>query len=149
MLIYLSCANFISRRKGSECKLHLEEEGIRVSKTSLCMLLKKYKETGMVADQFRPCSQAKKLQLVNSDYNQVHQAAWVSSLPHYCLMIRENNKWKRLLWLQQTINGEKFKDVIWSECSMMIERNRKTCRRVGQPRKFKPKPKHPLKVAAT
>ena len=75
-------------------------------------------------------------------------AGWVSSLPHYCQMIRENNKWKQLLWcLQQTINGEKFKDVIWSdECSVMIERKRKTYRRVGQPRKFKPKPKHPLKV---
>jgi len=63
-------------------------------------------------------------------------------------MIREANKWKRLLWCkQQQINGEKFNDVIWSdECSVMIERKRKTCRRIGQPRKLKPKPKHPLKV---
>ena len=63
-------------------------------------------------------------------------------------MIRDNNKWKRILWCgQQIVNGENFKDVIWSdECSVMIERKRKTCRRIGQPRKFKPKPKHPLKV---
>ena len=86
----------------------------------------------------------------NSDYD--HQVnslvGWVSSLPHYSQMIRENNKWKRLLWcLQQTGNGEKFKDVIWSdECTVMIERKRKTYRRVGKPRKFKPKPKHPLKI---
>ena len=86
----------------------------------------------------------------NSDYD--HQVnslvGWISSLPHYCQMIRENNEWKRLLWcLQQTVNGEKFKDVIWSdECTVMIERKRKTYRRVGKPRKFKPKPKHPLKI---
>ena len=75
-------------------------------------------------------------------------AGWVSSLPHYCQMISGNNKWKRLLWcLQQTINGEKFKDVIWSdECSVIIGRKRKTYQRVGQPHRFKPKPKHPLKV---
>ena len=63
-------------------------------------------------------------------------------------MIRENNKWKRLLWCkQQTVNGEKFDDVIFSdECSVLIERKRKTCRRIGHSRKLKPKPKHPLKV---
>ena len=63
-------------------------------------------------------------------------------------MIRENNKWKRLLWCkQQTVNGENFDEVVWSdECSVLIERKRKTCRRIGQPRKLKPKPKHPLKV---
>ena len=63
-------------------------------------------------------------------------------------MIREQNRWKRLLCcLQQTIKSEMFKDVIWSDvCRVMIKRKRKTCRRVGQPRKLKPKPKHPLKV---
>jgi len=73
---------------------------------------------------------------------------WVSSLPHYCQMIREVNKQKRYLWCQQQLaNSEDFSDVIWSdECSVVIERKRKTCRRVGQPRKLKPKPKHPLKV---
>ena len=44
-------------------KLHLEEEDIRVSKTSLCLLLKKYRETGTVADQFRAQGHTKKLQL--------------------------------------------------------------------------------------
>lgn len=63
-------------------------------------------------------------------------------------MIRHTNKEKRLLWChQQLVNHEKFKDVIWSdECSVMIERRRKTNRRAGNPRKLKPKPKHPLKV---
>ena len=44
-------------------KLRLEEEGIQVSKTSLCLLLKKYRETGTVVDRFRPRCHNKKLQL--------------------------------------------------------------------------------------
>ena len=42
-------------------KGRLEEEGIHVSKTSLCMLLKKYREISTVADRFRPRSHSKKL----------------------------------------------------------------------------------------
>ena len=41
----------------------LAEEGISVSRTSLCLLLKKYQETGMIIDRVRPWSQGKKLQL--------------------------------------------------------------------------------------
>ena len=41
----------------------LAEEGISVSKTSLCLLLKKYKETGTIADRIRPRSQRRKLQV--------------------------------------------------------------------------------------
>ena len=42
-------------------KGRLEEEGIHVSKTSICMLLKKYREIGTVVDRFRPPSHSKKL----------------------------------------------------------------------------------------
>ena len=44
-------------------KARLEEEGIRVSKTSLCLLIKKYKSTGMIADKIRPPAKTKKLDL--------------------------------------------------------------------------------------
>ena len=44
-------------------KLRLEEEEVQVSKTSLCLLLKKYRETGTVADRFRQRCYGKKLQL--------------------------------------------------------------------------------------
>ena len=46
-----------------DIKLHLENERIFVSKTSLCLLLRKYKQTGSVVDRPRPPSLAKKLQL--------------------------------------------------------------------------------------
>ena len=58
------------------------------------------------------------------------------------------NKVKRSLWCQQQlVNCENFSDVIWTdECSVIIDRKRKSYRRVGYPSRLKPKPKHPLKV---
>ena len=41
----------------------LSEECVTISKTSLCLLLKKYKETGTIADGIRPRSLGRKLQL--------------------------------------------------------------------------------------
>ena len=41
----------------------LAEEGVTISKTSLCLLLKKHKETGTIADRIRPRSLGRKLQL--------------------------------------------------------------------------------------
>ena len=72
----------------------------------------------------------------------------MSSNPHYCQIIRQINKEKRHLWcLQQLVNGEDFSDYIWTdECTVVIERKQKTYRRVSQPRKLKPKPKHPLRL---
>lgn len=73
---------------------------------------------------------------------------WVSFRPDYCQLIRECNKEKQHLWcLQQKVNNESFDNVIWSdECTVIIERKRTTYRRIGQPRRLKPKPKHPLKL---
>ena len=73
---------------------------------------------------------------------------WVSSRPQYCQLIRVVNKVKRSLWCQQQlVNCEDFSDAIWTdECSVMIERKRKSYRRAGYPARLKPKPKHPLKV---
>ena len=41
----------------------LSEEGVTISKTSLCLLLKKYKETGTIANRITPRSLGRKLQL--------------------------------------------------------------------------------------
>ena len=74
---------------------------------------------------------------------------WTSSKPKYCQLIREANKEKRLNWANEQIaNSEQFQDVIFSdECSVEIDSHSKICfRKKGQLRKFKPRPKHPLKV---
>ena len=71
---------------------------------------------------------------------------WVSSTPHYCQLIREKNKQKRVEWCRKCIDeNERFTDVIWTdECSVQLEPHRKTCsRRKGKPKPLKPRPKHP------
>ena len=74
---------------------------------------------------------------------------WVSSTPHYCQLIRENNKQKRVDWCRKCIDeDERFTNVIWTdECSVQLEPHRKTCsRRKGKPKPLRPRPKHPLKI---
>lgn len=64
-------------------------------------------------------------------------------------MIREANKVKRLEYAQRVIDtGDMFHNVIFSdECSISLEQFRRTCyRKVGEPAKRKPRPKHPLKL---
>ena len=71
---------------------------------------------------------------------------WVSSTPHYCQLIREKNKQKRVERCRKCIDeNERFTDVIWTdECSVQLEPHRKTCsRRKGKPKPLKPRPKHP------
>ena len=70
-------------------------------------------------------------------------------MPKYCQMIREANKAKRLAWCKKMIEeDESFDSVVFTdESSVMLESHRKKCyRRRGEPRKLKPKPKHPVKV---
>lgn len=72
-------------------------------------------------------------------------------LPWHTLLqlIREANKVKRLAWAQECLaNNDTFDDVIWSdETSVQLECHRRHCfRKANQPRKLKPRPKHPVKV---
>lgn len=74
---------------------------------------------------------------------------WLKSRPKYCQMIREANKEMRKQWCEKMIaDKETFGDVIFSdECTVQLDSHSKLCfRKIGQPRKLKPKPKHPFKV---
>ena len=78
-----------------------------------------------------------------------YELGWVVTMPKYCQMIREANKAKRLAWCKKMIEeDESFDSVVFpDESSVMLESHRKKCyRRRGEPRKLKPKPKHPVKV---
>ena len=77
------------------------------------------------------------------------ELGWVSTTPRYCQLIREGNKEKRLNWCNvQIANKENFDDVIFTdECSVQLDVHRRKCyRKKKQPRKLKPRPKHPPKV---
>jgi len=71
-----------------EIKARLKEEGVHMSKTSLCLLLKKYRETGSVVD--RPRARVHK-KLTNQHYvfidqclenNDIHARAIASNTKH-------------------------------------------------------------------
>ena len=77
------------------------------------------------------------------------EKGWVSTQPHYCQLLREANKIKRVEWCKQQMDSkEQFKDVIFTdECSVQLERHSRLCfRKRHQPRALKQRPKHPLKV---
>ena len=166
-----------------EIKARLEEEGMHISKTSLCLLLKKYRETGNVVDRPRARAPKKltdahyvfidnalesddelttrklhhllveKFPDLNVSHSTIKRArrelGWVSSRPKYCQMIRENNKEKRLDWCRKMLRDkERFDNVIWTdESSVMLDPYSRRCyRKIGEPRKLKPRAKHPAKV---
>ena len=56
---------------------------------------------------------------------------WVSSTPHYCQLIRENNKAKRVEWCRRCVSeDEYFSDVIWTdECTVQLDPHRRTISR--------------------
>lgn len=74
---------------------------------------------------------------------------WVATRPKYCQLVRDANKEKRLIWcVEQLHNNEQFDDVIFTdECSVQLDNHSRICfRRIKQLRKYKPRPKHPIKV---
>ena len=80
---------------------------------------------------------------------QRQQLGWVCTRPHYCQLIRNMNKVKRLVWcLEQLRVKENFTNVIFSdECTIQLEHHGRLCfRKRRQPRKLKQCPKHPAKL---
>ena len=78
-----------------------------------------------------------------------HDLGWIRTRPKYCQLIRVANREKRLEWCQETItNKETFDNIIWTdECSVQLDHHGRLCfRKVKQPRKLKPRPKHPPKL---
>ena len=73
---------------------------------------------------------------------------WVLTNPRYCQLIRDVNKEKRLSWCEQIDDDDNFNNVIFTdECSVQLQHHSRKCfRKKGQQKKFKPVPKHPLKV---
>ena len=72
---------------------------------------------------------------------------WTRRGTAYCQMIREQNRVKRLEWARQNV-GSTFEDVIWTdETSVQMESHRRFhCYKKGQKPRYKPRPKHPIKV---
>lgn len=77
---------------------------------------------------------------------------WTWSGTKYCQLIKDVNKPKCMEHcLKIPADGDDSSDVIFSdECSVKIERSTRRCfHKVGEPRRTKGQPKHPLKVGGT
>ena len=74
------------------------------------------------------------------------QLGWNFRGSAYYQLIRNVNKVKRLQWAQTYLH-DSF-DVIWSdETTVQLETHRRLChRKEGERPRFKPRPKHPIKV---
>lgn len=75
---------------------------------------------------------------------------WTWCGTKYCQLVKDVNKPKRMEHCLKVLSdGDDFADVIFSdECSVNIERStRRSFHKVGEPRRLKGKPKHPLKVS--
>jgi len=76
-----------------------------------------------------------------------HLMGWTSRGAAYCQLIRDQNQLKRLDWAKKNL-GAGFEDVIWTdETTVQLETHRRfCCRKQGQKPRYKPRPKHPIKV---
>ena len=77
------------------------------------------------------------------------EIGWVCTRPHYCQLIRENNKVKRKEWCQKQIdNRENFENVIFTdECTVQLDHHgRLSFRKEKEQRMLKQRPKHPAKI---
>ena len=72
---------------------------------------------------------------------------WTTRRAAYCQLIRQQNKEKRLAWAREHLN-DGFTDVVWSdETTVQLEMHRRfCCRKKGQKPRYKPRPKHPIKL---
>ena len=72
---------------------------------------------------------------------------WTFRGSHYCQLIRETNKAKRLQWCREHLH-DNFDNVIWTdETSVQLESHRRFAfRKKGRKPTLKPRPKHPVKV---
>ena len=74
---------------------------------------------------------------------------WVATRPKYSQLVREANKEKRLEWCRKQLAAqEKFQNVVFTdESSVQLDSHARLCfRKKKQPRRLKPRPKHPVKV---
>ena len=75
------------------------------------------------------------------------ELGWSHRGAAYCQTQREANKLKRLDWAKKNIE-DSFEDCIYSdETTVQLENHRRfCCSKTGQKPRYKPRPKHPVKV---
>ena len=80
-------------------------------------------------------------------YRARRKLGWTSWGAAYCQLIRAPNRVKRLEWARENL-GATFEHVIWSdETTVQLQTHRRfCCRKKGRKPRYKPRPKHPVKL---
>lgn len=79
----------------------------------------------------------------------LQRMGWSGRATRYCQLIREANKQKRLDFCETMLSTrETFNDIIFTDEAMVQLKpaHRKSYHKKGEPRRYRPKPKHPIKV---
>ena len=79
----------------------------------------------------------------------IHRVGWSGKATRYCQLIRQADKEKRLDFCETLLStGETFRDIIFTDEAMVQLKpaHRKSYHNKGEARRFRPKPKHPIKV---
>ena len=81
--------------------------------------------------------------------HQRKQLGWVCTRPHYCQLIQELNKLKRLVWCKKQLRAkEDFSNVIFSdECIIQLEYHSRFCFRKTATSKALTSPQAPCKAS--
>ena len=77
------------------------------------------------------------------------ECGWVITSTKYTQIVSGKNRVKRLEWCREQLkSGDTFDDVIWiDESRVQLDPNGTlTFHKIGEPKRRKPKPKHPLSV---
>lgn len=74
---------------------------------------------------------------------------WTARSTRYCQLIRANNRLKRVEFCEMLLRtADTFENVIFTDETIVVltSNTRKTYHKAGEARKFKPKPKYPVRV---
>ena len=156
----------------------LKLEVIKASKKGVWITIQKYKRHGtisripgsgrpykitsemlrLIEDRMKDDNETTATQLVKLLEDQGYQISkttvirartlgWTFHGSRYCQMIRDKNKDKRVTWATENFCND-FKDVVWTDESMIQLENHRTFsyRKVNAPPKPKARPKNPYKV---
>ena len=132
-----NCARSGQPRKLNEAaRTFIEEQMQANDEMTSCQIQKKLQKRGFTVHASTVCRSRE-------------EQGWTLQNTRYCQMIREANKAKRLEYAQRVIDvGDTFHNVVFSdEYTFSLQQFCRTCyRKIDEPAKRKPKPKHPLKV---
>ena len=85
---------------------------------------------------------------ISSVHHWKQELGWTSKGTKYCQMVQEANVGERLAWAKENVHDINLDDLIFTnETTVQLENHRRTTSyKKGRKPRYKPRPKHPVKV---